>query len=87
MKDSDVDDLDANELSCYIYPIDGSPPKSPKIFYSEWIKNHGGKIPVIHTNDRDFICDLFLRDVKIRKKLKEFVTEKSMREKLSNLFF
>jgi hypothetical protein len=87
MENSDVDDLDANELSCCIYPIDDSPPKSPKIFYSEWIKNHGGKIPIIHTNDQDFICDLFLRDVKIREKLKEFVTKKSMREKLSNLFF
>jgi hypothetical protein len=87
MENSDVDEIDTHDLSYCIYPIGDAPPKSPEIFYGEWIKKHGGKIPILHASDRDFVCDLFLRDVKIRKKTKEFISETSLREKLSSLFF
>jgi hypothetical protein len=51
------------------------------------VKKHDGKIPNVHHSDREFLCDLFLHDVKIREKLKEFIAETPAKEKLFNLFF
>lgn len=51
------------------------------------MKKHEGKIPSLHRTDREFICDLFLHDVKIREKLKDFIAEAPAKEKLKNLFF
>jgi hypothetical protein len=70
-----------------IYPIDEAPPRKAEVFYREWIKKHDGKIPTVHRSDREFMCDLFLHDVKTREKLKEFIAETPAREKLFNLFF
>jgi len=70
-----------------IYPIDEAPPRSAEVFYRECVKKHDGKIPNVHHSDREFMCDLFLHDVKIREKLKEFIAETPAKEKLFNLFF
>jgi hypothetical protein len=70
-----------------IYPIDKERPRDAKVFYRELMKNHDGKIPVLHCSDREFTCGLFLCDVKIRAKLKEFITVTPAKEKLLNLFF
>jgi hypothetical protein len=70
-----------------IYPIDEAPPKSAEVFYRECTKKHDGKIPTFQCNDRQFVCNLFLHDVKIRDKLKEYITEIPAKEKLLNLFF
>lgn len=70
-----------------IYPIDQAPPQSAEVFYRECTKKHDGKIPTIHCNDRQFICNLFLHDVKIRCSLKEYITETPVKEKLFDLFF
>jgi len=55
--------------------------------YRDCTKKHEGKIPTVHRTDREFICDLFLHDVKIREKMREFITETPVKEKLLNLFF
>jgi hypothetical protein len=78
--------MDRKILSHAIYPIDETRPKSD-VFYREWMKKHGGKIPTIHRSDREFTVDLFLHDVKIRKKMNEFITDIPIKEKLRNLFF
>jgi hypothetical protein len=70
-----------------IYPIDEAPPRSAEVFYRELMKKHEGKIPAVHHSDREFTCELFLYDVKIRAKLKEFITVTPAKEKLLNLFF
>jgi hypothetical protein len=68
------------------YLADDIQPRNAEIFYRECMKKHDGKIPPVHDNDREFICDLFLHDVKIRDKVKEFIAETPSREKLFNLF-
>ena len=70
-----------------IYPIDEAPPGNAEFFYRELTKKHDGKIPTVHRSDREFTCDLFLYDVKIRSKLKEFIDVTPAKEKLLNLFF
>jgi len=70
-----------------IYPVDKERPRDAKVFYRELMKKHDGKIPAVHSSDREFTCDLFLYDVKIRAKLKEFITVTPAKEKLLNLFF
>jgi hypothetical protein len=70
-----------------IYPVDEAPPRNAEVFYRELMKNHDGKIPAVHSSNREFTCDLFLYDVKIRAKLKEFITITPAKEKLLNLFF
>jgi hypothetical protein len=69
-----------------IYPIDEVPPRSAEVFYRECMKKHDGKIPPVHHNDREFMCDLFLHDVKIRDKVKEFIAETPSKGKLFNFF-
>jgi len=76
-----------NQMIHKIYPVDEALPRSPEVFYREWMKKQDGKIPTVHRSDREFMCDLFLHDVKIRAKLKEFVTETPAKERLCNLFF
>ena len=73
--------------SLKIYPIDEAPPKSAEVFYRECTKKHDGKIPIVHSNNREFMCNLFLHDVKIRGNLKEYISEIPVKEKLLNLFF
>ena len=70
-----------------IYPVDKERPRDAKVFCRELLKNHNGKIPAVCSSDREFTCDLFLYDVKIRAKLKEFITVTPAKEKLLNLFF
>ena len=70
-----------------IYSADDALPRSAEVFYREWMAKHQGKIPAAHRSDREFKCDLFLHDVKIREKLKEFIAETPAKEKLLNLFF
>jgi len=70
-----------------IYPIDEALPRNAKVFYCELMKNHDGKIPATQRSDREFACELFQYDVKIRGKLKEFITVTPAKEKLLNLFF
>jgi hypothetical protein len=79
--------MDRKILSRAIYPVDGTLPKSADVFYRECMKKHSGKIPTIHRSDREFTIDLFLHDVKIRKKMNEFITDIPIKEKLRNLFF
>jgi hypothetical protein len=75
-----------NQMKNKIYPIEAAR-GSPDVFYRECMKKHDGKIPAVHRSDREFMCDLFLRDVKIREKLKDFIAETPAKEKLCNLFF
>ncbi len=70
-----------------IYPINEAPPRNAEVFYRELMKKHDGKIPTVQRSDREFTCDLFLYDVKIRAKLKEFITVTPAKEKLLNFFF
>jgi hypothetical protein len=79
--------MDRKTLSHTIYSIDGTLPRSADVFYREWMKKHGGKIPTTRRSDQEFTVDLFLRDVKIRKKMNEFITDIPIKEKLRNLFF
>jgi hypothetical protein len=67
-----------------IYPE--APKKGADVFYRECMKKHDGKIPVAHHSDREFMCDLFLHDVKIRHKLNEFISDTPVKEKLLNFF-
>jgi hypothetical protein len=76
-----------NQLIRKIYPVDKAPPGNAEVFYCELMKKHDGKIPAVHRDDREFRCDLFLYDVKIRGKLKEFIAESPLKEKIRNLFF
>jgi hypothetical protein len=69
-----------------IYPVNEIPPRNAEVFYRECTKKHDGKIPAVYPGDREFMCDLFLHDVKIRDKVKEFIAETPSREKLFNLF-
>jgi hypothetical protein len=87
MENSDVDESIAYELSYHIYPIDEVRPENAEVFYRECMKNHDGKIPAIHRSDREVMCDLYLCDVKIRGKLKKFISETHVKEKITNLFF
>jgi hypothetical protein len=87
MENCDIDESTAHELSYHIYPTDEVRPENAEVFFRECMKNHDGKIPVIHQSDREVICDLFLRDVKIRGKVKKFISETYVKEKIINLFF
>jgi hypothetical protein len=69
-----------------IYP-DDAPPKSSEVIYRECIQKHEGKIPAAHRSDREFTCDLFLHDVKIRETIHEYAAETSVKERLVKLFF
>lgn len=69
-----------------IYPSDKAKPANAEVFYRELMKKHEGKIPVNQRSEREFRCDLFLYDVKIRAKLKEFIAVASAKEKVYNLF-
>ena len=87
MENCDIDESTAYELSYHIYPTDEVRPENAEVFFRECMKNHDGKIPVIHHSDREVICDLFLQDVKIRGKVKKFISETHVKEKIINLFF
>jgi hypothetical protein len=87
MEDSDMDGSYVYELLSYICPADGAPAGDAEAFYRKCMKNHDGKIPAVHRSDREAICDLFFRDVKIRETLKECIADIPAREKLRNLFF
>jgi len=76
-----------NRLISAIYPLDTSPPGSAEDFCREWMKKNDTKIPPVHRSDREFMIDLFRHDVKIRKKMNEFIAETPVKEKLLNLFF
>ena len=76
-----------NKVMQKIYPADQAPPRSPDVFYHECIKKHDGKIPPAQRSEREFTCDLFLQDVKIRKKVNECIAETPLKEKVRNLFF
>jgi len=70
-----------------IYPGDEAPPRNAEVIIRDWMIKHESKIPPVHRSDREFRCDLFLHDVKIREKLKEFIADIPAKEKLLNLFF
>ena len=76
-----------NRVMQKIYQADKAHPVNPDVFYHECIKKHDGKIPPVHRSEREFTCDLFLQDVKIRDSVKECIAETSLREKVRNLFF
>jgi hypothetical protein len=79
MENSDADESTTYELSYRIYPIDEAPPENAGVFYRMYEK-HDGKIQVIHRSDRE-VSDLFLQDVKIRRKVKKFISDTPVKEK------
>ena len=70
-----------------IYPGNEAPPGNAEVIIRDWMVKHESKIPSVQRSDREFKCDLFLHDVKIREKLKEFIADIPTKEKLFNLLF